>query len=99
LLIVLYTISQWLDSDPETLEWVAEDLGSKDLKKTGRHGMSVETVLRAGILKQYWQVSYKRLSFQLEDSVYYRTFVRLESEPLPKKSSLQVAINSVRDVT
>ncbi len=51
-------MSQWLDSHPEVLEWVAEDLGSKKLKATGRHGMSVESVLRAGIIKQSWQVSY-----------------------------------------
>lgn len=95
----LENMSQWLDSHPETLEWVAEDLGCKNLKKTGRHGMSVETVLRAGILKQYWQVSYKRLSFHLADSVSCRAFARLESRQAPKKSSLQVAISSVRKTT
>lgn len=70
-------MSQWLDSHPEILELVVEDLGSKKLKSTGRHGMSVETVLRAGILKQAWQVSYEKLSFHLEDSISCRSFVRL----------------------
>ncbi len=82
-------MSQWLDNHPEVIEWVAEDLGSKELKQTGRHGMSVETVLRAGILKQYWQVSYKRLSFHLADSLSCRAFARLDEELAPKKSSLQ----------
>jgi IS5 family transposase len=92
-------MSQWLDSRPEILEWVAEDLGSKELKATGRHGMSVETVLRAGILKQAWQVSYKRLSFHMEDSMSCRAFVRLDSDLTPKKSALQIGISAIRDTT
>jgi IS5 family transposase len=92
-------MSQWLDSHLEVIEWVAEDLGSKELKQTGRHGLSVETVLRAGILKQYWQVSYKKLSFHLADSLSCRAFVRLDEELAPKKSSLQAAISAIRDKT
>ncbi len=92
-------MSQWLDSHPEILEWVAKDLGSEELKQTGRHGMSVETVLRAGILKQYWQVSYETLSFNLVDSLSCRAFARLDGELAPKKSSLQVAISAICDKT
>ncbi len=92
-------MSQWLDGHPEVLEWVAEDLGSKELKATGRHGMSVETVLRAAILKQAWQVSYEKLSFHLEDSISCRAFVRLDSDLTPKKSALQIGISAIRDTT
>ena len=92
-------MSQWLDSRPEVLEWVAEDLGTKELKATGRHGMSVETVLRAAILKQAWQVSYKKLSFHMEDSISCRAFVRLDSDLTPKKSALQMGISAIRDKT
>jgi IS5 family transposase len=92
-------MSQWLDSRPEVLEWVAEDFGSKELKATGRHGMSVETVLRAAILKQAWQVSYKKLSFHMEDSISCRAFVRLDSDLTPKKSALQMGISAIRDKT
>jgi IS5 family transposase len=92
-------MSQWLDSHPEVIEWAAEDLGSKELKQTGRHGMSVETVLRAGIYQQYWQVSYKKLSFHLADSLSCRAFVRLDEELAPKKSSLQAAIRDRSDKT
>jgi len=82
-------LSQWLDSHPEILNWVAQDLGFRALKPTGRRGMSVETVLRAGILKQYWQVSYEILSCNDVDSISCRAFARLDSELTPKKSSLQ----------
>lgn len=95
----LECMSQWLDSHPEVLEWVAEDLGSKKLKATGRHGMSVESVLRAGIIKQSWQVSYKKLSFHLEDSISCRAFVRLDKDLTPKKSALQANISAIRDKT
>jgi len=92
-------MSQWLDSRPEIIEWVAEDLGSKKLKATGRHGMSVETVLRAAILKQSWQISYEKLSFHMVDSVSCRAFVRLDSELTPSVSSLQIGISAIRDKT
>jgi len=95
----LEDMSQWLDSRPEILEWVAEDLGSKECKATGRQGMSVETVLRAAILKQSWQVSYEKLSFHMVDSVSCRAFVRLDNELTPKKSSLQISISAIRDKT
>jgi len=92
-------MSQWLDSHPEILEWVAQDLGFRVLKPTGRRGMSVETVLRAGILKHDLKVSYEKLSFHLVDSISCRAFARLDSELTPKKSSLQIGISAIRDKT
>ncbi len=56
-------------------------------------------MLRAGLLKQYWQVSYETLSFNLVDSLSCRAEANLDGEPANKKSSLQVAISAICDKT
>jgi IS5 family transposase len=41
---------------------VAEDLRRRDLKETGRQGLTAEAVLRCALLKQYRQLSYQELA-------------------------------------
>ena len=53
----LKRMSDWLDNHPEILDWVTSDLQEREVEDTGRHGMSVEAVLRCVILKQYRQLS------------------------------------------
>lgn len=43
-------MSKLLDAQPELLDGVAEDLGSG--AATGRYGMTAESVVRCGLLKQ-----------------------------------------------
>jgi IS5 family transposase len=56
---------------------------------TGAEGMTAEQVLRAAILKQYRQLSYRELAFHLEDSKAFRAFTRLEMGYYPGFSTLQ----------
>ena len=52
-------MSRWLDEHAEVLEWVEADLrGHQGVKHTGREGMTVESVLRCGLLKHHRQLSY-----------------------------------------
>lgn len=95
----LKTISEWLDRHVEVLEWVADDIQRKRLKRTGRGGMSIESVLRCGLLKQHWQWSYEVLSFHLSDSATAAAFARLPNRICPTDSALQGVIVMIRGET
>jgi len=92
-------MSRLLDAAPETLAVVRHDLvGRRKVSvKKGREGLSAEQVVRAGIVKQMFKVSYDELAFHLEDSLHLRAFCRLSpsAEP-PKKSTLQANIGVIR---
>jgi IS5 family transposase len=66
---------------------------------TGREGLTAEQVLRCCILKQYRQLSYEELTFQLEDALAFRTFSRLEMGQYPCKSILQGNIKTLSEET
>ena len=68
----LQAISHLLDTHPEILDWVETDLQSFRVTDCGRQGLSVESVLRCALLKQYWQVSYEELAFCLTDSYSFQ---------------------------
>lgn len=91
----LSAMSDWLDGHPDMLDWIAPALCRAGVKATGREGMSVESVLRCAILKQYRQLSYEALAFYLEDSHSFRTFARLSLTFRPKKSVLQRGISAI----
>jgi transposase, IS5 family len=91
----LKVIAQWLNEHPEILELASKDLIRVESKAAGRYGLSVEAVIRCGILKQYHQWSYQELSFHLEDSESCRAFARLDGR-CPKKSALQKTITLIR---
>ncbi len=95
----LSAMSEWLDENPDLLEWVAADVKNRNVEPTGRKGLSVESVLRCAILKQYRQVSYEELVFCLVDSASCQGFARLSMGWFPKKSTLQASISAISDVT
>ena len=95
----LKTMSQWLDERPELIGLVANDLRRHDVKETGRQGLSAESVLRCGLLKQHRQLSYEELAFYLEDSVSFRAFARLPLSWTPKKSVLHETISAIKAET
>jgi IS5 family transposase len=95
----LKAMSDWLDQHLDLLEWVAGDVKQRHVEETGRKGLSIESVLRCAILKQYRQLSYEDLVFTLMDSVSCRTFARLPMEWSPKKPTLQSCISAITDVT
>ena len=88
----LETISSLLDAHPKLNELVLQDLKSVTPSAgsdVGRGGMSAEQVLRALLVKQLNQFSYRELAFHLADSRSYRTFCQLGIiEPTPSKSTL-----------
>ena len=95
----LKAMSQWLDEDRELIGPVAEDLRRHGVKETGRQGLSAESVLRCGLLKQHRQLSYEELAFHLEDSASFRAFARLPLSWTPKKSVLHMTISAIRAET
>ncbi len=86
----LKAMSQWLDEHRGLIGLVAEDLRRHGAKETGRQGLSAESVLRCGLLKQHRQLSYEELAFHLEDSALFRAFARLPLSWTPKKSVLHM---------
>lgn len=95
----LKAMSDWLDEHTDLLDWVAADIKQRNVEETGRKGLSVESVLRCAILKQYRQLSYEDLEFCLMDSASCQTFARLTMAWFPKKPTLQSCISAISDVT
>ena len=95
----LKAMSQWLDEHRELIGLAAEDLRRHGVKETGRQGLSAESVLRCGLLKQHRQLSYEELAFHLEDSASFRAFARLPLSFTPKKSVLHMTISAIRAET
>ena len=81
----LKSMSGWLDQNMDLLDWVAADINPRTVEDTGRKGLSVESVLRCAILKQYRQLPYEDLVFCLMDSASCQTFARLNLEWFPQK--------------
>lgn len=95
----LKTISNWLDRHVDVLDFVSADVQRKSLKSTGRSGMSIESILRCGILKQNRQWTYDELAFQISDSATAAAFVRLPNGLSPTDSALQGVIGLIRSET
>ena len=88
-------ISSWLDAHTEVLDWVEADIQRKDLKPTGRCGMTIESILRCGFLLRYWQWTYEELAFHLMDSEVNYGFARLPPGLSPKVSTLQGVVSLI----
>jgi IS5 family transposase len=74
----LSAISRILDSNPIIYDLVMQDLSGKQIKsKAGAKGMSAEQVIRAAIVKQMFEFSYKDLAFHLMDSVSLKRFCHI----------------------
>jgi IS5 family transposase len=95
----LKAMSQWLDEHTALVGLVAADLRRHGVKETGRQGLSAESVLRCGLLKQHRQLSYEELAFHIEDSASFRAFARLPLSWTPKKSVLHQTISVIRAET
>lgn len=99
----LEAISSLLDAHPKINELVLQDL--KESSPSARHdvgcgGMSAEQVLRAALVKQLNQFTYRELAFHLADSRSYRTFCRLGlMEATPSKSTLAANIKALKSET
>lgn len=90
-----------LIENPKMARLVYNDLmrGVKNPNK-GRNGMTAEQVLRADILKQLRQFSYKELAFNIADSRTYKTFVGYGiADETPKISTLKKNIKRIRPLT
>jgi IS5 family transposase len=95
----LQAMSAWLDSHPEILEWVAEDLRPEPVQASGRKGLSMDAALRCALLKQYRQLTYEDLVFCLKDSMSCQGFARLTDGWTPEKSALQGVIGRISATT
>jgi len=74
----LSAISRILDSNPIIYDLVMQDLSPKIVKsKAGAKGMTAEQVIRAAIVKQSFEFSYKDLAFHLIDSVSLKRFCHI----------------------
>lgn len=93
----LKAISAKLDEHPKILDLASEALIPPGTKSTGRCGLSVDSIVRAALLKQMMGLTYNDLSFYLADSHSYRSFSRVENEP--SSSSLQACISKLDDNT
>lgn len=89
----LKAISAKLDTYPEILDLAADTLIDPKTKATGRNGLSVDSIVRATLLKQMMGLTYDELSFYLADSLSYRTFSRIDEAP--SKSGLQACISKL----
>jgi IS5 family transposase len=74
----LSTISRILDSNPIIYDLVMQDLSPQGTKsKAGAKGMTAEQVIRAAVVKQMFEFSYKDLAFHLVDSVSLKRFCHI----------------------
>lgn len=92
----LDNVDGWLNLHPELLDWISDDLGHQ---LRGRQGLSCEQVLRAALVKQYRQCSYRELSFLLTDSLSFQQFTRVDPFNPPGKSTLHATISRIKDAT
>ena len=92
-------ISGWLDRHVDVLDWAESDIQRTGIKDTGRSGMSIESILRCGLLKQHQQWTYEDLAFHLADSATSTAFARLPRGLYPTDSALQGVIALIRGQT
>lgn len=89
-------VGSWLNRHPELLDWINDDLG---YHAEGRQGLSCDQVLRAALVRQYRQCSYRELSFMLADSLSFQQFTRIDPFNVPGKSALQSTISRIKNTT
>jgi len=75
----LEKISRILDAKPSICDVAMQDLseGSKTTRRSGANGMSADQVVRAAIVKQMFNFTYKELAFHIVDSNSLRRFMRI----------------------
>jgi len=96
----LQAIAGLLDEHPTIAELVWQDLApNKLLNNRGAQGLSAEQILRALLIKQLNEFSYRELAFHLADSASYRRFCQLGWQQRPTKSVLAACIKVIRAET
>jgi IS5 family transposase len=77
--IELENISRILDANPTICDLAMQDLseGSKKTSRSGARGMTADQVVRAAIVKQMLNFTYKELAFHIVDSNSLRRFMRI----------------------
>lgn len=96
---MLCSLSDLLDKHPQILPLLEQDLINPGIQKTGRCGLSVESIFRCLVLKTILQISYKKLAFYLSDTASYRCFARLSGNQFPSRSGLQSGIRKISPET
>lgn len=91
----LSMIDQILNESGNLCELVAQDLNSGSSSKAGAKGMTVEQVLRAAFIKQYYQFTYRGLEDRIDDSERLRSFCRFGDEKIPRFNTLQENISRI----
>ena len=97
----LKKISEFLDTQPEVLELVRQDL-QRGLKnpKTGRKGLTPEQTLRSYVLRRVKNWDYRELRERIADGYSLRCFTRFYGSPVPKKhKAFNDAFNKLRPPT
>ena len=89
-------IEEFLKKDRKILEEVKKDFCSKKGKFCGVKGMTIEQVVRVGILKQMKQLSYLKLHDELNDNLSYRKFTKIHDRKVPKANTLCENIKRIR---
>ena len=92
-------ISHILDSIPEILDLIAEDLRTVIKSRSGRGAVTIEQVLRSAILRQRKHYSYRELADRIADSINYRHFTRFMGQPIPHFTTFEKLINAIRPET
>jgi IS5 family transposase len=77
--VELENISRILDANPTICDLAMQDLneGSKKASRSGARGMTADQVVRAAIVKQMLNFTYKELAFHIVDSNSLRRFMRI----------------------
>ena len=91
----LEKVSEILDKNISFLKKIAQDFKTKKKSKAGAKGMPVEQAVRVAIIKQMYQLGYKRLYNELNDNLSYRSFIKIHEEKVPKKMTLNDNIKKI----
>jgi IS5 family transposase len=92
----LALISKILDQHPQISDLVLQDLSDNQQQQRGAPGLSGEQAVRCAVLKNWQQLSYRKLAFHLADSMSFRRFCRFPLGWTPTKSCLQENIGAIR---
>jgi len=97
----LEAVNRILERNDTIVDLVDQDLsGGVKRKKGGAQGMTAEQVLRAALVKQMYDVTYRDLAFHLADSETIRRFMGLGLVGRAfKRSALQDNISRIRPAT
>jgi len=94
----LSKINEILECNDSIYNLVLQDLATS-ANNVGANGMTAEQVIRAAIIKQIEDYSYRELAFHLADSRAYGQFCRIGIGKSFKKSALQRGIKAISEET